>query len=97
MQFNSGLTTRHKAKEEGVVIIGGQVPDRINIIAGATHEFEDNLWELFKEAGDKLVASGALTIIVPPVLSEEAQEAQDAKDEADALATIAKLKAKKTK
>ena len=97
LQFNTGITSRHKAKVQGEVKIGGQVPDRINIIAGATHEFEDSLWEQFKEAGDKLVASGALTIIVPPVLSKAAQAAKDTKDEADAVALIAKLKAKKTK
>lgn len=93
LEFNTSLLARHTAKDKNAtkVVIGGSLPEYLLIPAGSTIELEDLEWKKFAGAAKPLLASGNLTLVEAPKLSEEAQVELDAEQLAEAQAVVAKL------
>ena len=99
LEFNTAISASHVAKSAtDKVVIGGAAPARIVIPAGATLQLSDNEWKAFEHAAAPLIASGSLTLIEAPALSEAEVEARDAAELVKAKAVIdaaeTKIKAK---
>lgn len=89
--FNTSLLARHTAKDKDKIVIGGALPEYMIIPAGATIDLHDLEWLKFASAAKAMLASGKLSMIVAPELSEEAQAKADAQSLADAQAVIDRL------
>lgn len=82
LPFNTSILSRHKTvdNESQTVVIGGLMPEYLNIPSGSTVELSDEEWKKFSAAAEGMIANGELVLLVAPKLSaEEAKEARAAK------------------
>tara|TARA_R100000541_G_scaffold21478_3_gene31429 strand:- start:5788 stop:6132 length:345 start_codon:yes stop_codon:yes gene_type:complete len=82
LPFNTSILARHKTvdKESQTVVIGGLMPEYLNIPSGSTVELSDEEWKKFSAAAEGMIENGELVLLVAPKLSDkEVKEARAAK------------------
>ena len=91
LDFNTSVISRHKIvdPESELVVIGGLVPDYLNIPAGATVELPDEEWKKFADSAEGMIENGDLVLLVAPKLSKSEADKIHAKKISDARAIIA--------
>lgn len=104
LAFNTSISAAHIDKSASEkVAIGVAAPARIVIPAGATLQLSDSEWKVYEKPAAPLIASGSLTLIEAPALSEvevaerDAAELEKAKAVIEAAERKAKLKTKSKK
>jgi len=91
LAFKTSILARHKIvdKEAEAVVIGGLVPEYLNIPAGSTIELPDNEWKKFATAAEGMIENGELVLLVAPKLSDKEAKAARAAKVAAAKALLA--------